>query len=102
MGCIVVWRLFKKIDPIIFIILLTVGIGIFVIKMRSAIYDTGYQIGTLKGQERQLQIKKMELESQLASTERMVRDSILNKKDAQGQPRYVIPDVRHVIKENEI
>lgn len=89
----------KKIDAMVFVIFITICVGILVITMRSKTYSIGYEIATLKSKERNLRQRQTELKSELASTQRMVRDKLLSEHDSSGQQKYVLPDQKHVLRE---
>ncbi len=92
-------RWILKIDIIVTVIILTVLIGIAVIAMRSKTYSIGYEIATLKGKEKRLRHRQIELQSEYAKDQKEVRNKLLAEKDASGKPKYVLPDLKHVIKE---
>jgi len=93
------FRLLKKIDAMVVIIFFTICIGVVVITMRSKTYSIGYEIASLKKKENQLRQRQIELQSDLASTRRMVRDKLLSQQDKLGKPKYILPDPTHVIRE---
>ena len=93
------FKLLKKIDAMVVIIFFTICIGVVVITMRSKTYSIGYEIASLKNKEKQLRQRQIELQSDLASTRRMVRDKLLSQQDKLGKPKYILPDPTHVIRE---
>ncbi|MES2615197.1 MAG: hypothetical protein V4591_07275 [Bdellovibrionota bacterium] len=94
------FRLLKKIDIMLVIIFFTICVGVLVITMHSKTYSIGYEIASLKNKERQLRQRQIELQSDLASTRRMVRDRLLAEQDKFGKPKYILPDQKHVLREN--
>lgn len=93
-------KLLKKIDAMVIIIFFTICVGVLVITMRSKTYSIGYEIASLKNKERQLRQRQIELQSDLASTKRIIRDKLLAEQDKQGKPKYILPDPNHVLREN--
>ena len=81
------FRLLKKIDAMVIIIFFTICVGVVVITMRSKTYSIGYEIASLKNKEKQLRQRQIELQSDLASTRRMVRDKLLAEQDKLGKPK---------------
>lgn len=73
----------KKIDASILCFALVVIAAIPVAALRTKTYAVGYELGRLKAEERLLRQKNTELESQLASVQRGVRESRI-KKSADG------------------
>ena len=94
------FRLLKKIDAMVIIIFFTICVGVVVITMRSKTYSIGYEIASLKNKEKQLRQRQIELQSDLASTRRMVRDKLLAEQDKLGKPKYILPDPKHVLRED--
>jgi hypothetical protein len=93
------FRILKKIDAMVVIIFFTICVGVLVITMRSKTYSVGYEIASLKNKEKQLRQKQIELQSELASTKRMVRDKLLAEQDNAGKPKYILPDQNHVLRD---
>ncbi|WP_186646403.1 hypothetical protein [Fluviispira vulneris] len=91
-------KLFKQFDAIIAIIFLTIIVGVVVITMRSKTYSVGYEIASLKTKEKSLRQRQVELQSELAATERTVRDNLLSLKDKSGRPKYILPDPKRVMR----
>ncbi|KAB8030868.1 hypothetical protein [Fluviispira multicolorata] len=91
-------KLFKQFDAIIAIIFLTILVGVVVITMRSKTYSVGYEIASLKAKEKSLRQRQVELQSELAATERTVRDNLLAQKDKTGKPKYILPDPKRVMR----
>ena len=91
-------KFLKGFDAIIAIIFLTIIVGIIVITMRSKTYSVGYEIANLKAKEKQLRQRQVELQSELAATERNVRDYLLSQKDSNGKPKYILPDPKRVLR----
>lgn len=89
----------KKIDIMVVIIFFTISVGVVVITMRSKTYSIGYEIAALKSKERQLRQRQIELQTDLASIRRMVRDKLLSEQDKFGKPKYILPDPNHVLRE---
>lgn len=94
------FKLLKKIDAMVVIIFFTIGVRVLVITMRSKTYSIGYEIASLKNKERQLRQRQIELQSDLASARRMVRDKLLAEQDKQGKSKYILPDPKHVLRED--
>jgi cell division protein FtsL len=94
------FKLLKKIDAIVVILIFTICVGVVVITMRSKTYSIGYEIASLKNKEKQFRQRQIELQSELASTQRMVRDKLLTEQDKLGRPKYILPDAKHVLREN--
>lgn len=92
-------RLLKKIDAIIVIIIFTIVIGVIVTTMRSKTYSIGYELASLKLQEKQLNQKHIELQTQLAELQKSIRENLLAKINNAGKLKYIMPDKKHVIKE---
>jgi hypothetical protein len=92
-------KVIKKLDAMVVIIFFTICVGILVITMRSNTYSIGYEIASLKNKEKQLRQRQIELQSDLASTKRMVRDKLLAEQDKLGKPKYILPDPKHVLRE---
>ena len=84
----------------VIIIFFTICVGVVVITMRSKTYSIGYEIASLKNKEKQLRQRQIELQSDLASTRRMVRDKLLAEQDKLGKPKYILPDPKHVLRED--
>lgn len=89
---------FKSFDAIIAIIFITIVVGVIVITMRSKTYSVGYEIAALKTKEKSLRQKQFELLSELAATERAVRDQLLTQRDKSGNIKYILPDPNHVLR----
>ena len=83
---------------IIAIIFLTIIVGIIVITMRSKTYSVGYEIANLKAKEKLLRQRQVELQTELAATERNIRDYLLSQKDSNGKPKYILPDPKRVLR----
>ncbi|APJ02464.1 hypothetical protein [Silvanigrella aquatica] len=95
-------KFFKGFDAIIAIIFLTIIVGVIVITMRSKTYSVGYEIASLKSKEKSLRQRQIELLSDLASTERNVRDNLLSQKDNFGKPKYILPDPKRVLRSEQV
>jgi len=93
-----VLKFLKGFDAIIAIIFLTIIVGIIVITMRSKTYSVGYEIASLKAKEKLLRQRQVELQSELAATEKNVRDNLLSQKDANGKSKYILPDPKRVLR----
>lgn len=91
-------KFLKGFDAIIAIIFLTIIVGIIVITMRSKTYSVGYEIANLKAKEKLLRQRQVELQTELAATERNIRDYLLSQKDANGKPKYILPDPKRVLR----
>lgn len=88
----------KKIDASILCFALVVVAAIPVAALRTKTYAIGYELGRLKSEERQLRQKNTELESELASVQRSVRESKI-KKTADGQTSVLnLPSQSDVIR----
>lgn len=94
-------RWLKKVDSIVLVLILTIFIGVVVITLRSRTYYVGYEIAKLKGQEKDLRTQNTELQIEITSVQRNLRNSLLNEKDAQGRTKFVFPDNAHVIIEKD-
>ncbi len=94
------FTLLKKIDAIVLIIIFTICVGVAVITMRSKTYSIGYEIAALKNKEKQLSQRQVELQTDLASAQRLIRDRLLAEQGKDGKPKYILPDAKHVIREN--
>ncbi|MGY3803148.1 hypothetical protein ACWNT8_03675 [Pigmentibacter ruber] len=91
-------KFLKGFDAIIAIIFLTIIVGIIVITMRSKTYSVGYEIASLKAKEKLLRQRQVELQSELAATEKNVRDNLLSQKDINGKSKYILPDPKRVLR----
>ncbi len=91
-------KFLKGFDAIIAIIFLTIIVGIIVITMRSKTYSVGYEIANLKAKEKLLRQRQVELQTELAATERNIRDYLLSQKDLNGKPKYILPDPKRVLR----
>lgn len=91
----------KKVDSIVTIMIFTIIIGVIVITLRSRTYYVGYEIAKLKSQEKDLREQNGELQIELTELKRDVRNTLLNEKDATGKLKFIFPDTKHVISENE-
>ena len=89
----------KKIDIMVVIIIITTSVGILVITMRSKTYSVGYEIASLKKNEKQLIQKQIELELNLIQTQKMIREKLLSEQDKKGNMKYHLPDIDSVIRE---
>lgn len=94
-------KILKNFDAIIAIIFLTILVGIIVITMRSKTYSVGYEIAELKSKEKILRQRQIELLSDLAATERSVRDHLLAQKDSSGSLKYILPDPKRVLRASQ-
>ena len=92
--------LIKKIDVMVVIIFFTICVGVLVITMRSKTYYIGYEIASLKMTENKLRQRQTELQSDLAITQRLVRDKLLSEKNADGSMKYILPNQQHVLRED--
>lgn len=95
-------KILKGFDAIIAIIFLTIIVGVIVITMRSKTYSVGYEIASLKSKEKSLRQRQIELQSDLAATERNVRDNLLAQKDSLGKPKYILPDPKRVLRAEQV
>jgi hypothetical protein len=64
------WRL--DVSLVCFVLVLAAAIPVALLRTKT--YSLGYDLGRLKSQERELRQRNVELLSQLASTQRAVRD----------------------------
>lgn len=87
--------LFRKVDVILFIIILTIFVGITVVTMRSKTYAVGYEIAALKKKEKILRQKQLELLSHLAELETETRMKLLTQTE-NGMPKYQLPPLKDV------
>lgn len=95
------FKILKDFDAIIAIIFLTIIVGIIVITMRSKTYSVGYEIAALKSKEKTLRQRQIELQSELAATERNVREGLLTQKDSVGRPKFILPDPKRVLRADQ-
>lgn len=78
----------KRIDASLLCFALVVVAAVPVAALRSKTYTIGYELGRLKAEEKQLRQRNVELQSQLASIQRAVRENHLksnNPTEKQGQ-----------------
>ena len=66
---------FRNLDASLLCFALVVVAAIPVAALRTKTYSIGYELGRLKSEERMLRQKNIELEGQLASVQRIVRES---------------------------
>lgn len=96
------FRWFKKIDSIVFVLIITIIIGVAVITLRSKTYSVGYEIAKLKSKEKKLREQNTEIRIKLSQLQKQIRDKLLNETNAQGQKRFIFPDTGHVITEEDL
>ena len=75
----------KRIDASLLCFALVVLAAVPVAALRTKTYSIGYELGRLKSEEKLLRQRNVELQTQLASVQRAVRDSRL-KNAGQGKP----------------
>ncbi len=90
-------RWLKKIDSIVFVLILTIIIGVAVITLRSKTYTVGYEIAKLKANEKSLRKQNAELHIQLSQLQKKIRERLLNQNNTAGQKKFIFPDTAHVI-----
>jgi hypothetical protein len=90
---------FPRVDASIICFALVVVAAVPVAALRSRTYSIGYSLGELKKQERQLRQKNIELKSQLATTQRTIRDKYFGnaqkRKPATGE--LVLPENHQIM-----
>lgn len=89
---------FKKVDASILCFALVVVAAIPVAALRTKTYALGYELGRLKAEERNLRQKNMELESQLASVQRSVRESKVRGTSKESVSQLSLPSQSDVIR----
>lgn len=75
----------KRIDASLLCFALVVVAAVPVAALRSKTYSIGYELGRLKSEEKLLRQRNVELQSQLATVQRSVRDNQL-KTTVAGKP----------------
>jgi hypothetical protein len=89
---------FKKVDASILCFALVVVAAIPVAALRTKTYALGYELGRLKAEERTLRQKNMELEGQLASVQRSVRESQVRGTSKEPRSQLSLPSQSDVIR----
>jgi hypothetical protein len=56
------------------------------------------EIAALKAKEKLIRQRQVELLSDLAATERTVRENLLSQKDLNGKAKYILPDPKRVLR----
>lgn len=88
----------KQIDASLLCFALVVIAAIPVAALRTKTYAIGYELGRLKAEERTLRQRNTELESQLASVQRTVRDARLKTGVHLEQTQLNLPSKANVLR----
>lgn len=88
----------KRVDASILCFALVVIAAIPVAALRTKTYAVGYELGRLKAEERLLRQRNTELEGQLASVQRSVRESKIHKKADGHSSQLNLPSQSNVIR----
>jgi hypothetical protein len=88
----------KQIDASLLCFALVVIAAIPVAALRTKTYAIGYELGRLKAEERTLRQRNTELESQLASVQRSVRDARLKTGVNPEQSQLNLPSKANVLR----
>ncbi len=86
----------KRIDASLLCFALVVVAAIPVAALRSKTYSIGYELGRLKSDEKHLRQRNVELQSQLASVQRTVRDNHLKSNPAGRENQLNLPSKTNV------
>jgi hypothetical protein len=86
----------KRIDASLLCFALVVAAAIPVAALRSKTYSIGYELGRLKSEEKQLRQRNVELQSQLASVQRLVRESHLKLNSGNKENQLNLPSKTNV------
>jgi hypothetical protein len=86
----------KRIDASLLCFALVVAAAIPVAALRSKTYTIGYELGRLKSEEKQLRQRNVELQSQLASVQRAVRDNHLKSNSNSKENQLNLPSKTNV------
>ncbi len=81
----------RRIDASLLCFALVVIAAIPVAALRSKTYSIGYELGRLKSEEKHLRQRNVELQSQLASVQRSVRESHLKNNQGSKQTQLNLP-----------
>jgi len=81
----------RRIDASLLCFALVVIAAIPVAALRSKTYSIGYELGRLKSEEKHLRQRNVELQSQLASVQRSVRESHLKNNQGGKQTQLNLP-----------
>jgi len=88
----------KRLDASLLCFALVVVAAIPVAALRTKTYAIGYELGRLKSEEKQLRQRNTELQGQLASVQRAVRDSRLRNQTNGGQVELNLPSKSNVLR----
>ena len=91
---------FRTLDASLLCFALVVIAAIPVAALRTKTYAIGYELGRLKSEEKILRQRNMELQSQLASVQRSVRETRLRSNTPQGQAQLNLPHKNNVLRPN--
>lgn len=89
---------FKKIDASLLCFALVVLAAIPVAALRTKTYAIGYELGRLKSEERLLRQRNTELQGQLASVQRAVRDAKLKNTGHANGAQLDLPAKSNVLR----
>lgn len=85
-----------RVDASLICFALVILAAIPVASLRSKTFVLGYELGKLKSEERVLRQENAELQSELASLQRQIRDKHLGK-NAKSQPKLTLPSPHQVM-----
>ncbi|MEY4065864.1 MAG: hypothetical protein RIR26_2072 [Pseudomonadota bacterium] len=89
---------FRTLDASLLCFALVVIAAIPVAALRTKTYAIGYELGRLKSEEKILRQRNMELQSQLASVQRSVRETRLKTGASSGQAQLNLPQKNNVLR----
>lgn len=92
----------KRIDASLLCFALVVLAAIPVAALRTKTYAIGYELGRLKSEERLLRQKNTELQGQLASVQRSVRDAKLKNTNSDGEVQLKLPAKTNVLRPQNV
>jgi hypothetical protein len=92
----------RKIDASLLCFALVVLAAIPVAALRTKTYAIGYELGRLKSEERQLRQKNTELQGQLASVQRSVRDAKLKTRNNENEAQLKLPAKTNVLRPQKL
>ncbi|MBM3382044.1 MAG: hypothetical protein FJY29_06335 [Betaproteobacteria bacterium] len=92
----------KRIDASLLCFALVVIAAIPVAALRTKTYAIGYELGRLKSEERQLRQKNTELQGQLASVQRSVRDAKLKNTNNENEAQLKLPAKTNVLRPQNV
>jgi TolA-binding protein len=88
----------RTLDASLLCFALVVIAAIPVAALRTKTYAIGYELGRLKSEEKLLRQRNTELQSQLASVQRSVRETRLRSGTSQGQAQLNLPQKQNVLR----